>query len=124
MNVLITGACGFIGRNLIAELEGSHNLRLADAVPPAEATMFGGANGRTDAPFDTRWPFVQVDITDLPRMREACEGMDAVVHLAADPTGHAEKGKEIMANSGLTIISADDLGDAAAKVVAAVKEAA
>ncbi|MDP6692398.1 MAG: ADP-forming succinate--CoA ligase subunit beta [Alphaproteobacteria bacterium] len=37
---------------------------------------------------------------------------------------NVEKGKEIMANSGLTIISADDLGDAAAKVVAAVKEAA
>jgi len=37
---------------------------------------------------------------------------------------NVEKGKEIMANSGLTIIAADDLGDAAAKVVAAVKEAA
>ncbi len=37
---------------------------------------------------------------------------------------NVEQGKEIMANSGLTIISADDLGDAAAKVVAAVKEAA
>ncbi|MBT6912501.1 MAG: succinate--CoA ligase subunit beta, partial [Rhodospirillaceae bacterium] len=44
-----------------------------------------------------------------------------VVRLAGT---NVEKGKEIMANSGLTIISADDLGDAAAKVVAAVKEAA
>ena len=33
-------------------------------------------------------------------------------------------GKEIMANSGLPIISADDLGDAAAKIVAEVKKAA
>jgi len=36
---------------------------------------------------------------------------------------NVEKGKEIMAASGLAIISADDLGDAAKKVVAAVKEA-
>lgn len=96
MNVLITGGCGFIGRNLIAELEPSHDLRLADAARPQEATMFGGKHGRTPAPFEPGWPFVQVDITDLPAMRCACEGMDAVIHLAADPTGHAEHGKEIM----------------------------
>lgn len=96
MNVLITGACGFIGRNLIAELEGEHVLRLADAARPDEATMFGGANGRTPAPFTPNWPFVHVDITDLEGMQRACEGMDAIVHLAADPTGHAENGKEIM----------------------------
>jgi succinyl-CoA synthetase beta subunit len=37
---------------------------------------------------------------------------------------NVEKGKEIMANSGLPIISGDDLGDAAKKIVKAVKEAA
>jgi succinyl-CoA synthetase beta subunit len=37
---------------------------------------------------------------------------------------NVELGKKIMADSGLPIISADDLGDAAAKVVKAVKEAA
>ena len=36
---------------------------------------------------------------------------------------NVEKGKEIMAGSGLPIISADNLGDAAEKVVKAVKEA-
>ena len=36
---------------------------------------------------------------------------------------NVEKGKEIMAASGLAITSADDLGDAAKKVVTAVKEA-
>ncbi|MDP6565840.1 MAG: ADP-forming succinate--CoA ligase subunit beta [Alphaproteobacteria bacterium] len=36
---------------------------------------------------------------------------------------NVELGKKIMAESGLRIISADDLGDAAAKVVEAVKEA-
>ncbi len=37
---------------------------------------------------------------------------------------NVEKGKEIMASSGLAIIPADDLGDAAEKIVKAVKEAA
>ena len=37
---------------------------------------------------------------------------------------NVELGKEIMANSGLPIIAADDLNDAAEKIVAAVKEAA
>ena len=37
---------------------------------------------------------------------------------------NVEKGKELMANSGLPIISADDLADAARKVVKATEEAA
>jgi len=37
---------------------------------------------------------------------------------------NVEKGKEILNNSGLKIVSADDLGDAARKIVAEVKEAA
>jgi succinyl-CoA synthetase beta subunit len=53
--------------------------------------------------------------------REVSLDKPLVVRLAGT---NVEQGKEIMANSGLTIISADDLGDAAAKVVAAVKEAA
>ncbi|MCK5446464.1 MAG: succinate--CoA ligase subunit beta, partial [Rhodospirillaceae bacterium] len=37
---------------------------------------------------------------------------------------NVELGKKILAESGLKIVSADDLGDAAEKVVQAVKEAA
>ena len=37
---------------------------------------------------------------------------------------NVDEGKEIMANSGLPIIAADNLNDAAEKIVAAVKEAA
>jgi succinyl-CoA synthetase beta subunit len=37
---------------------------------------------------------------------------------------NVEKGKEILNNSGLPIVSADDLGDAAKKIVAEVKKAA
>jgi succinyl-CoA synthetase beta subunit len=37
---------------------------------------------------------------------------------------NVEKGKEILSNSGLAIVPADDLGDAAKKIVAEVKQAA
>jgi succinyl-CoA synthetase beta subunit len=37
---------------------------------------------------------------------------------------NVDRGKEILAKSGLPIISGDDLGDAAVKVVKAVAEAA
>ena len=37
---------------------------------------------------------------------------------------NVQKGKDILANSGLPIVPADDLGDAAKKIVAEVKEAA
>ncbi|MEL6486881.1 MAG: succinate--CoA ligase subunit beta, partial [Pseudomonadota bacterium] len=37
---------------------------------------------------------------------------------------NVEAGKEILANSGLAIVPADDLGDAAKKIVAEVKKAA
>jgi succinyl-CoA synthetase beta subunit len=36
---------------------------------------------------------------------------------------NVQKGKDILASSGLAIVPADDLGDAARKVVAEVKQA-
>jgi len=37
---------------------------------------------------------------------------------------NVDKGKDILNNSGLPIVAADDLGDAAKKIVAEVKQAA
>ena len=45
---------------------------------------------------------------------KACKGMKGLV----------EEGKEILANSGLPIVAANDLGDAAKKIVAEVAKAA
>ena len=53
--------------------------------------------------------------------REVGLAMPLVVRLAGT---NVEQGKQIMADSGLTIIPADDLGDAAAKIVNAVKATA
>ncbi len=54
----------------------------------------------------------------------AAKGMDLQVPLVVRLEGtNVEKGKDILRNSGLAIIAADNLADAAAKVVAAAKEA-
>jgi succinyl-CoA synthetase beta subunit len=54
----------------------------------------------------------------------AAKEVDLSVPLVVRLEGtNVEKGKELMANSGLPIISADDLEDAAQKVVAATQEA-
>lgn len=53
---------------------------------------------------------------------EAAKEVDLQIPLVVRLEGtNVELGKEILANSGLTIISADDLSDAAKKIVAAVK---
>ena len=55
----------------------------------------------------------------------AAKEVDLSVPLVVRLEGtNVEKGKEILANSGLPIVSADDLGDAAQKIVAQVKAAA
>jgi UDP-glucose 4-epimerase len=109
MRILITGACGFIARALIAELENAHELRLLDRNRPEEATMFlPGVSERAFAPMETSWPFVQAEITDTDAIRRAVEGMDAVIHLAASVSGLAEIGVETFkANALGTFIALD-----------------
>src|SRR5690606_11311357 len=68
--VLITGAAGFIGSYLAQNLPSEkYDLVLADIRQPD---------------YEHRSPFIELDITDLDRFRAACEGIDTVVHLAAD----------------------------------------
>ncbi len=91
MKVLITGACGFIGRNLITELEQrGHELHLVDMTRPEDATVFRGGQERAHIPLDTEWPFTQAEITDEEAMLRACEGMDAIINLAGEPLGLPE----------------------------------
>ena len=102
MKVLITGACGFIGRNLITELENQgHELRLVDMTRPEDATVFRGRGERAHIPVKTDWPFVQAEITDEEAMLRSCGGMDAVVHLAGEPLGMPEIGVRTFRSNAL-----------------------
>ena len=70
MNVLVTGGSGKIGGYVLREL-----LCAGHAV----------SNFSQTAPLVEQVRHIHGDVTDLERMREACEGHDAIVHLAAVP---------------------------------------
>jgi nucleoside-diphosphate-sugar epimerase len=72
--ILITGAAGRIGSSLTRDLTGRYDLALTDIRPPDDP------RGNS---------FVEADIADLDAMRHVCQGVDTVVHLAADPSMEA-----------------------------------
>jgi len=71
-NVLITGGAGYVGTVLTPQLLGAgHNVTVYD-------TMYYGCWLRREA----RLRLIEADIRDTERFREACWGVDAVIHLA------------------------------------------
>lgn len=70
MKVLVTGASGWIGTAFVASCVGG----------PLDVVR-GDIRPVAHAPF----PFTSLDVTDATACRQACQGMDAVLHLAADP---------------------------------------
>jgi uronate dehydrogenase len=73
--VLITGAAGLVGGILRRAWADRYDLRLADIRPVEDA---GGHE------------VVTTDIRELEAMRRACEGIDTLVHLAADRSPRAD----------------------------------
>ena len=69
--VLITGAAGRIGRTLRAGLNGRCDLRLMDREPINDAEVNDVHVG---------------DVADIECMTAVCQGVDAVVHLAGNPS--------------------------------------
>lgn len=68
IKVLVTGAAGEIGSIIIPELAKRYNLMLTDI--------------RESVP--QLYPFIKADITDMGAMQTICEGVDTILHLAAD----------------------------------------
>ncbi len=76
MRVLITGGCGFIGANLVRRLEGRPDVRVR---------VFDNENlGRREHLGDFCGEFIRGDIRDRAALDHALDGVDVVVHLAAD----------------------------------------
>ncbi|MEM2876170.1 MAG: NAD(P)-dependent oxidoreductase, partial [Candidatus Bathyarchaeia archaeon] len=71
MKVLLTGASGRVGRAFREAYRGFYSLRLMCHQRSIEPSGYEEV--------------VQADITDLNSVLKAAEGMEAVVHLAADP---------------------------------------
>jgi UDP-glucose 4-epimerase len=65
---LVTGGSGRLGRVVVAELDGSYDVVVADVVSPPSG--WAGA-------------FVALDVRDLDAVSQAVAGADVVVHLAA-----------------------------------------
>lgn len=72
-SLLITGAAGRIGRMLTSTFGERYTLRLTDTQPIATAAH----------------PFMQADLSSIDTLAALCDGIDTVVHLAADPSTEA-----------------------------------
>lgn len=89
MKILITGAAGWLGRRVAAQLERDHELLLTDAADPAEATVFDGTapGGRRRVPLETNWPYLRADLSDTAQLEPFVGQAEVVIHLAAIPVG-------------------------------------
>ena len=94
MRVLITGAAGHIGSEMVSELTQTHEVRLIDrvAVPGHEsivADLAGTGGRRLLKPWSK---------SRLPNWTRALEGVDAVLHLAAEASPKASWEKVVSNN--------------------------
>jgi nucleoside-diphosphate-sugar epimerase len=86
--VLLTGAAGRIGTAFREAHREQYRFRLADLNTDLLADTLG-----------TDHEVVRLDITDADACREACAGIDTVVHLAADPSPEADWESSLLPNN-------------------------
>ncbi len=76
MRYLVTGGAGFIGSNTVDELvRRGHDVVVLDDLSAGKAANL--------AQVETKIKLIQDSITNLDAVREACHGVDCVIHLAA-----------------------------------------
>jgi len=82
VKILVTGGAGFIGSNFVRHVLSAHP---DDAVINFDKlTYAGNLENLRDVETDPRYRFVRGDIGDRAQVLEAMEGVDAVVHFAAE----------------------------------------
>ena len=76
---LVTGGAGFIGSNIVeALLEKGERVRVVD--------NFATGKRENIAPFMGSIELMEIDILDMDALKEACQGIDYVLHQAALPS--------------------------------------
>ena len=96
MTVLVTGAAGFVGPHVV------HTLRARDI--PVRALVRNPARGSRLAVWGAE--LAPGDVTDPTSLREACEGVDAVVHLVAIIRGRPADFERVMAQGTRDVVAA------------------
>jgi dTDP-glucose 4,6-dehydratase len=82
MKILVTGGAGFIGSNFVRHVLTAHP---GDAIVNLDKlTYAGNLENLRDVEAEPRYRFVHADICDRARVGEAMQGVDAVVHFAAE----------------------------------------
>lgn len=82
MKLLVTGGAGFIGSNFVHYWMKQHP---EDSITNVDAlTYAGNKESLKDLESNPNYHFVQADICDAPAMESAMQGVDAVVHFAAE----------------------------------------
>ena len=74
-SILLTGASGRIGTAFYDEFKGHYRFHLADRVESLLSRALSDGDTRS-----------VLDVADFGQCLAACEGIDTVVHLAADPS--------------------------------------
>jgi nucleoside-diphosphate-sugar epimerase len=76
MRYLVTGGAGFIGSNTVDELvRRGHTVLVLDDLSTGKTENLAKVQGAIE--------LTQCTVTDLDKVREACRGVDCVIHLAA-----------------------------------------
>jgi nucleoside-diphosphate-sugar epimerase len=89
--ILITGGCGKIGSYFAQFASDKYSIRIVDKVA-WDSKRFGPFAGER----------LVLDLQDFAPCRQACESMDMVVHLAADPDPKADFEDSLLGNNIIT----------------------
>jgi NAD+ dependent glucose-6-phosphate dehydrogenase len=84
--VLVTGAAGRIGQAFVTEMAERYDFRLADRSDAVHELLLGVES-------------LVLDIADYGACRQAVEGINVVLHLAADPSPDADYYESLRANN-------------------------
>lgn len=86
--LLITGGCGKIGSYFVRFASERYSIRVVDKVS-WDAERLGPFSGES----------LVADLQNMDECRKACEGMDMVIHLAADPSPGADFMGSLLGNN-------------------------